>query len=312
MHQKNLLHINLFESLHKWAAANDENFITESFAYILNLYKKYDSESFDIIIKKITNNIINSNSDLSSLTITTQFHTENGTPDIKIENTDILVFIEVKVDSGFGNDQLGRYKKVLSTKNKKTALITITRSSELYGADIKPDLSITWLEIYENLLRMRKKCSNLIGCFLTDEYTCFLKTRGLIMTEANWQLTEGIKSLKRIMDMIDRAIKLNNLNIHSRSGAWDWMGYYIENKKFFIGLYYGNPNSITINTEVPLIENIPSTTEVGLLRNRRWENQLILDSEDVHFFSRTALSQLECIKLFIENSVKYGNSLIKN
>lgn len=302
---------NLLISLHKWSSNQDENFITEVLVYLLNYYLLYEYDSSISIIKRITNGKLSlTDNDLSSLLITTQAHTHKGIPDIRIENNFFLGFIEVKVDSNFGSDQLSRYKAILSASNKQTGLISLTRyDHEQHGADISPDYAIRWHEISDWLSKLQ--LTNIVSKFLTKEYIKLLEHRGLAMNQVSWQLTEGVRALKNVLDMLGEAISACGLKIYSKSGAWQWMGYYIEDKRLFAGVYYDNAGQIVINTEVELNDDRPNDPDIGLYQNGGWRNIIELGSEDVHFFSRSKASQLACLEKFVAESVEFGRKVVK-
>ena len=130
------------------------------------------------------------------------------------------------------------------------------------------------------------------------------------MEQTNWQLVEGVKALKNLIGMLGEALSATNIKIYSKSGAWEWMGYYIEDKKFFVGVYYDEPNLIILNTEVALNDNIPKEPEKGRYVDNGWQNELDLQSESVYFFSRSKASQAACLEEFVKESVDYGKQLI--
>ena len=265
------------------------------------------------ILRKITNNNISLRvEDTNSIDISTQSYTEYGIPDIRIENNQFLCYIEVKVDSNFGSDQLTRYKKILDSSTKETYLFVLTRYDyKLHGADITPDFGFKWHSLSDWLANLQ--LSNVISKYLTDEYISFLEHRGLAMNKINWQLVDGVRSLKSIMSMISEAISGAGINIYSKSGAWEWMGYYIEEKKLFIGVYYDNPEQVVINTEVALDESKPKEPEIGQYSDSGnvWRNILELNDEATHFFSRNKVSQLSCLENFVTESVNYARTIVK-
>ena len=302
---------NLLTALYKWSSGQDENFITEILVYLLNHYLSNEDVASKSIFSRITGGRLKPNAaEFDALSVTTQTHTKKGIPDVKIENNHFLCFIEVKVDSHFGNNQLSRYRSILNASDKSTALISLTRYPyDQHGADIAPDHAFRWHEIADWLKALDLKST--ISIFLTNEYIDFLEHRGLSMNHVNWQLTEGVRALKNVVDMLGEAISSCGIEICSKSGAWQWMGYYIESKRFFVGIYYDNPEQITLNTEVGLIDERPSEPEIGFYKDGGWQNTLELCSEEVHFFSRTRASQLACLEEFLRNSVEFGRKVIK-
>lgn len=302
----------LLTSLHRWAKHQEENFVTETLVYLLNLYLEYEPHTAEDIIRKITGNKVPlSHNNIQTVSITTQVYLGEGIPDIKIENNNFLAFIEVKIDSDFGNNQLSRYKSVLSKDSRKTALITLTRyDPNQHKADVAPDYSVKWHQVADWLYVSIPNLKNTTTQFITREFIYLLQERRLAMRQVNWQLEEGVRSLTSLIDMLKEALDSCKVEIHQRSAAWDWIGYYLEKKTLFIGIYYDSPGLLTINTEAKLIDNKPIPPTIGFYKESTWRNQLDLYSEDVHFFSRSKASQITCLEDFIKENVKYGLSLI--
>lgn len=303
---------NLLYNLHRLAIVQDENFITESFSYILQKLIESEIEVSLFILNNIFGEFyrIGSN-EISAVSIATQISTPYGKPDIEIKGPSFLFYIEAKIESGFGIDQLDRYRRALNESGaESTALITFTRYPLfIEEKSSKPDKAIRWHQIVEWL--EEAEICDLVNRYLRDEFITFMKLRGIAMEPVRWELTEGIRSFQNLLTMISEALSATNVSIYSKSGAWDWHGYYIEDKHFFIGIYLSNPSVIELNSEVPLKENIPDNIEVGMIEYDCWKNQLDMSSEDIHFFARNKQSQLLCIEEFIKDSIEFGRKLLK-
>lgn len=307
---------NLFIPLHNLAINQDENFLTEIFAFLLRYLIENEQDAAIKLLKHLSHNmLIMSPNELSGINIRTQTVTSGGIPDIEIKTNNILIFIEAKIDSDFGNKQLERYKNFLNSytlqTSLKTALITLTRYQyKLHNADIDPDYGFRWHDLSDwlNDLSITKDISR----FLVEQFLGLLKHRGIAMETISWQLIDGLKSLKNLTVMIGEALSATSTPIHSRSGAWNWIGYYLENKKFFVGIYFDTPHLVVLNTEeVSLRNDCPEEPEIGRYQGTGWRNEIDLSSENIHFFSRSKASQIACLEEFIKNSIEYGKNLIK-
>lgn len=305
---------NLLIKLHKLASGQDENFLTEVLANLLRRLIAIEPQAALTIINLITNNRLNVDiKEIVSVNVITQVSTENGRPDILISTDDHIAYIEVKVESDFGDDQIERYRLQLDNCDfKETSLIVLTRYpfyERLYNCN--PDFNFRWHDLVD-WLKSLKICNDLT-LFHINQFVDFLYVRGLAMQQVSWELVPGVKSFQTLTDMIEEALAAKKVNIHQRSAAWEWRGFYIEQKRFFIGLYLSDPNLVVINTEeVSLSSNIPKEVTLGrLIGNWRWQNELDLTSEEVHFFARSKASQIQCLEKFIEESLSYGRTLIK-
>jgi hypothetical protein len=301
----------LLTNLHRLASGQDENFITETFVYVLRILISNEPKAASLILRAITDGFINVSTDeINSVDIKTQVTTESGKPDISISTDDHLVYIEVKVDSGFGHCQLERYRSQLQRSGIiNTKLITLTRYQFIdYPSCEAPDFSLRWHILPDLLSNLTIK--DKVTLYVISEFINLLRIRGLAMEKVGWEIISGVKSFIALIDMIAEALAAKKVSIHRNSPAQDWRGYYLENKTFFIGIYYDTPELVVLNTEVTLSGKAPKEVTLGKLTGGGWRNELDLTSEDVHFFARSRASQVQCLERFIEESLKYGKSLI--
>jgi len=106
---------NLLFNLHRLATGQDEDFVTEAFVHLLRNLLINEKRAFINIFRKITKNSLNLTfEELDSLKIRSQVLTDEGVPDIELCSNEQRIFIEVKVESGFGKGQLEGYKKILN------------------------------------------------------------------------------------------------------------------------------------------------------------------------------------------------------
>lgn len=292
----------IFQNLHKWASSQDENFTTEILIYIISESLILDAEYAIYLLDYISGSFICAN-DIDDCIVSGQYSTKYGVPDLVIEAKNKIVFVEVKVDSDFGDKQISRYRKAVELQTKESRLITLTRYI-LTKSTVKeemPDISITWDNLSELFSIKYPNNSNIK--YLVKEYIHYLKYRGLAMEKVKWQLIEGVAQIKNLMAILSEAISHSTASISQSSNGKDWAGYYLDGSKLFIGLYYDEPEKISINTECALLENASDIQIEGRFENNKWWWDLPLTDEDVHFFSRTKASQIEVLTQFINNSV---------
>jgi hypothetical protein len=302
---------NLLFILHKYANYQDENFITESFVHLIQTLVKYEAKAAISIIKILTNGLLKlTDNDLDKISIKTQVLTELGVPDIEIRTHNSLVYIEIKVESDFGIKQINRYRDILKKSGLKcTCLTIITRYSYTFPKNEKPDNSIRWhqiIEIIENL-----NLTNEVSKYIKGQFIKFLKLRGLAMEKVTWELVKGLESFNNLIEMISEAISLNKLSFHAKSAGQNWYGFYIQNKQFFVGVYFDSPNLVRFNTEgQPLKIKGTNKIKLGYVERYFWFNDLELDSEHIHFFSRNKANQLQCLVKFIKESYEFAKTIV--
>src|SRR6266850_64661 len=102
---------NLFLRLHKWASRQDENFLTESLALVLEHLLVLAPAVGSRIVSRLTGGFIEvSAEDASSIEIRTQVEAGEGRPDLEICTPKRLVWIEAKAESPLRVGQLEGYR----------------------------------------------------------------------------------------------------------------------------------------------------------------------------------------------------------
>ena len=98
---------NIFLALAKYNAATDENYLTETFAFVINSSLQRERPlGLEILTKLcVKNNEFSFDMD-EEISVSTQEPTELGTPDITVSSPEKLIYIEVKYDSALGHQQL--------------------------------------------------------------------------------------------------------------------------------------------------------------------------------------------------------------
>ena len=299
----------LLARLHKWASRQDENFLTESLSCIVEHLLYSESEAGAAFLKWLTGGAISIKADeADAVDVSTQYATPAGTPDIVIRSRESRVYIEAKVDSGFGANQLERYRADLNTRSeKKKALITLTR----YPIDLKSCIPVDqerrWYEIADTLRELQ--ISDPVSLYLISELLELFRFRGVAMESVSWQLPEGIRSLRNCMTLLEEALNKTGISIHQRSAAWDWYGFYLEKKKYYVGIKFDDPTVVRFSTEDLVIKEKDVSVPFGVVEEGWWRHYLNLDSEDIHFFALSRPSQLICLVDFLTQCKQSMNKL---
>ncbi|MBF0555949.1 MAG: PD-(D/E)XK nuclease family protein [Nitrospirae bacterium] len=312
---------NLLLRLHRYASRQDENFVTEAFAHLLDHLIQYEPVIAINILNRLTDSrFIFDISQIESIEIKTQAVTDQGKPDIEIRAIDFLFFIEVKIESEFGDKQISRYRNELNKSGTaNTLLATITKYPyPFYQVDPneKPDIDMRWHQIVDWI--EKENPSSEITKLLCNQFINFSKGRNMAMEKVNWDLVGGIKSFINLRTMIREALMAQKIQLESESSAMEYMGsffHFKDNKskdnRFFVGLDYKKPNIVYIETAFDSDKSeIKSNIQLGEYRTKsngkiRWYNSLDLETEECHFFARTKASQLKCLEEFIKKSVNF-------
>ncbi len=294
--------------LHALAHAQDENFITTSLAHVLVVYLETEEECAMRLLRYLYPKEFQMDSQLvSTMSVYTQYTTDFGVPDIVIKGADSILYIEAKVDSGFGEKQLERYAAALEGERESNKyLVTLTRYAVDNGSKATVR-NLRWYELADEFASLHPNTD--VGAYLKAEFLDLLKYRGITMETVSWELTEGVRSFRNLVDMIGEALRLRNVSIHQKSGAWDYYGYYIVEKRMFIGFYLNEPAVLVIETDKPIVIPDDYEPELGQIERGKWTYSIDLSSEDAHFFSRSRASQLQFLESWVGNAVKIGLAL---
>lgn len=295
--------------LHRLASGQDENFLTECLAHVIQAFLEMERKSAIALLRCICpKGLPISSQDTDSIVVETQFSTPSGRiPDLVLRGHDSIVFIEVKVDSGFGSNQLENYRTDLSERNEsQRTLGTLTRYA-IATEDGPADFNRRWYDVASTLCLISPETE--VGKYLKNEFLELLRYRGITMDPVSWELAEGVRSFRSLIDMLGEAVRQKEVQ-HTRSGAWDWQGYYLERKRFFIGIYFDEPSVLCINTVVDVATPIPKELKLGQIDDRRWSYRTDLATEQVHFYARPRASQQQFLEQFVSEAIDFGRNLI--
>jgi len=305
---------NLFKDLSRHLSERHEDFLTNSFVYLLNYLLDNEKPLGIALLNFIC--VKNSEfgfSEVEEVVITTQKSTSEGTPDIEIKSIDKCIYVEVKHDSGLGIKQIERYRKELENERmpvKKIVLLTkFSLDFEESKEEGAPDKHIRWYQIHRYLEELKPKRE--ICKFMINQFTDFLEDKQMAIQRVGWEYTNGIRAFANLINMIGAAIDELGIKIYSKSVGWDYKGYYLEDKKELCAIWYSDPDSIYYfinftnykpqdkNFMYPFYEEDNGT-------------YFELSLEDIHFFALQKDKQLDILKKFISTCHSEAKRLKKS
>jgi len=294
---------NIFSALAKYNSAIDENYLTESFVFVINsLLQREHSIGCEIITRLCANDDEFTFSINEDISVTTQETTEQGTPDIKISTPDKLIYVEVKHDSPLGYKQIFRYKQALESSIatiKKVVLLT-RFAVDFEEQKEKPYKHVRWYEIYNWFSVAKTRTKDHICIYLIESFNSFLEVKQMSLQKVTWEYIDGVPAQNNLMTMIEIAIQGAGLSIYGKSAGWEFKGFWLENKDFACLVHTNNPLIITFELmdknkyDADLID-----TPVRTGKERMWFS---LHLEDIHFFSLSKDEQLEEITKFVKTA----------
>jgi len=140
-----------------------EDFITEAFTGVL-----YSSE---VLIDKFVNEVLRVNGVGFHLETQKRYNSNSSIIDMVFENEECICFVENKVESSEGYEQLNKYAKILSESNKKSYLFYCTKYFDKKDGQNYTDLGCEkflqykWSDVYDFLYKNR--INNIVKMFLS-------------------------------------------------------------------------------------------------------------------------------------------------
>ncbi len=305
---------NLFARLHKWAIRQDENFLTESLAVVLEQLLVLAPAVSMRLISRLTGDFIEPNPEAAgTIVIRTQVAVETGRPDLEISVPDRLVWTEVKAEADLRTGQLEGYRILLRECGVgQTRLVLLTRYPQVFRPeDTRPDLEVRWLELadwFESELPAAEAAGELSG-FLMRQFLDFLKERNMTLTHVDKYMPEGLRALSSLLNMLFEVAAACKTS-PKKAAAWDYIGLSLERNKYWVGLYYEAPEELVFET-VHCRINPEAATRLGVGESdeENWWRGVELDSEPVHFFSRDKVSQMRWLQNFLRECLDTARSI---
>lgn len=315
---------NLFARLHKWAARQDENFLTESLAVVLEQLLILASEAGVRLVSRLTDGFLDLvPGDASAIEIHTQVETGSGRPDLEIGTPDRLVWVEVKVESELRAGQLEGYRVLLRNSGvEQTRLVLLTRYPEVFRAeDTRPDLEVRWFEFadwLESELPAIESAGE-VAAFLARQFLDFLKERKMNLAQVSWQMPEGFRALANLFDMLFETAAACKVSAKKAVGwepSWN-IGINLDGRKYWVGVNSAEPDTLWFGTYRCRIDpEAAARLGVGEIAEDnsvpgayRWWRGIELNSESVHFFSRSKVGQMRWLMGFLSECLVMARSI---
>ncbi|MDP2920335.1 MAG: hypothetical protein Q8O43_08985 [Dehalococcoidia bacterium] len=308
---------NIFSALAKYNSATDENYLTESFVFVISsILKREPDIGIELLNNLCVNNCGFSFSNNEKISVSTQDVTEQGTPDIKISSPEKLIYIEVKHESDLGYRQIERYKEVLtkSPLNVKRVVLLTHYPIDFQSTAEKPDKHVRWFEVYDWLVDSKYQSQDSVIIYLLEHFTSFLEAKGMIIKKVGLEYVNGMHALNSLMNMIESAIEASGIRFfqdYPRSAGWGFKGYWMEEKKYWCGIHFNNPTVLTFELTDKGRFNQKTIEKMGYeMREGKERLWFRLPLEENNFFSLDKDKQLEMITDFVRKSYSDAERMI--
>lgn len=312
---------NLFVRLHKWASRQDENFLTESLALVLEHLLALAPAVGTRLVARLTGGFLDlPATDAGSVELQTQIVLSHGRPDLEIRSPHRLVWIEVKAEADLRAGQLEGYREFLRTCGvEKTKLVLLTRYAEVFGPEVeRPDLEVRWFEVADWLENdfAAVEAAGEVPAFLVRQFLDFLGARGMTLTQVGKYMPEGLRALANLMNMLTEAAGACKTSPVKKAASWRSIGLNLDGMKYWVGVLFSEPDKLWFCTRCRIDPELASRLGVGELSQESWAagqfcwwRGIELDSEAVHFFSRSKVSQMQLLEEFLRECLTQARSI---
>jgi len=309
----------LFSSLHIWARHQDENYCTEGLIYLLRLMLREAPSQALQIIGWLTDGLIGSETAAYSIRISGQVTCDEGRPDIEIASLSKTAWIEVKVDSKVGVNQLERYRRELYKKSGDVRLVLLSRSTEALSPQNQPDINRRWLDLSVVLAGvLRSMPAPTKASILLDDYLGFLGTRQMKLNRIGETASHSISEVATLLSQLELAC--STAGTKSRATAtktclgyalgssvcMGWIGFNITEPQWLFYTTDGATDSKNLQPDLMHQCTLPGGCVVG----NHWTNSIDLVN-CIDYLNASASEQVEYIKRhLIEESLAAFQSML--
>jgi hypothetical protein len=304
---------NIFSALAKYNSAVDENYLTESFVFVVNtLLHQEHSIGIEILNKLCGNNSECSFEIDEDVSVSTQEVTEQGTPDIRVFTPNKLIYIEVKHDSPVDPEQLKRYKKDLESSSatiKRLILLTkfLADFDEHEGI---PDKHVRWSEVHDWLANVKPQDS--VAAYLIKQFKSFLEVKGMSIEKVGWEYINGVPALFNLLKMIEEVLQRESLRPNARGIAREYTGFYSGDAEFWCGISHDEPVVLLFELQNRAkfdFQALKTSSSYPVRENISNKICFCLSLESIHFFSLDKDKQLEEITKFVKTAYKEAQQM---
>jgi hypothetical protein len=327
---------NLLVRLSRYASYQEENFLTEVFAYLLEYLVVNDPRVGQSLLQRITNDVF----DLSAYSpgqvmVSSQDHIEQGITDVKISSPDFVIIFENKVEAQLGARQLERYAEWLSAQSgRRYLLILLTKYVHGGSDDSSSQINLRWIHLSNFLLEeMAQPGIDPTSKYLVSEVYGFLRAKGLSVTGARSSLSKAVSeyrlrnaevksvgSLKKNPELAElhTILFMMRTALHSvrpgtktrfatgqtsRRGA-PWLGWNLDSSDCFFGIYVDDPDTLVFETfrHKIRVDQLRRGSMGQIFRSygaERWEAALDLARDEGVLYTKSPVAQLETMEEFI-------------
>jgi len=249
--------------------------------------------------------------DFRGVSVSTQEKVTEGTPDIVVVGPNLKIIVEVKVESDTDLDQLKRYRSHLDGVDAKRRFLTVLTKYRQDRAWLEGtvDAAVRWHEVSHVLRGDLENMKDEVSRYLIQQFLVLLAARGMVMEKVSWELTQGVRALSCLLEMLCDAIGQYQDKAKSFAGTTNYAFQYfwVAGTECGAGIYFERPNVVVYeayNVDKRRADALGIGRVDKKVKQSNWVNELDLDSEGVHFFASSLARQVEQLSEFIKSSTQ--------
>lgn len=306
--------LNIFTSLSP-GNIYDETYFSKCFEFILQEIKKNNPQAFVFLLENITDLVL-SNDENFTINREVPILSGKGRIDIEIESKNSLFFLEFKIGTPLGENQIKNYKDGLKQINGKQnkLLILISKWNIEYNKANTPNIHLKWYNIYKNLKDL--SVNNKITKHYIEQFLSYMEALEMKLGRLTGEYENGIKSLLILREQIRFAIENidPNIKIGDFRGTLGYEGFIIRKSKErfndWIGIYYEEPTKIYYHlekvTKKSFNESNNSFFKFIQEYNTPFANFSLIDN---NYYSLTPEEQVQMLQHFFEKCIEESKKI---
>jgi hypothetical protein len=127
----------------------------------------------------------------------------------------------------------------------------------------------------------------------------------MTLAQVGKYMPEGLRALSNLMNMLFEAAAACKVSVKKQAG-WDFIGLTLDGRKYWVGVFFSDPEKLQFATRCRIDPEKAAKLGAGELTEEnwvpgryRWWREVELDSESIHFFSRSKVSQMQWLEDFL-------------
>lgn len=128
-------------------------------------------------------------------------------------------------------------------------------------------------------------------------------------------MPDGLRAVSNLLNMLFEAAAACKVSV-KKTASWDSLGLKLDGRKYWVGVSYAEPEilqfvtSCRIEPEAARKLGAGEVFEESWVPGRyRWYRGVELDSEPVHFFARSKVSQMRWLEGFLRECLSLARSV---